>query len=179
MTHYIHLVSGPGAGKSTIGSLLYGQMKIQGWNVEFVQEFAKTLVWREEWDKLNDQRYVSERQFRLLHSLKGKVDWVVTDGGLIPGLYYNRVNPNNISNVEKTESAILQWQAELPGTVIFLKRDDFPFEEAGRIQTYSESLEADQGIRELLERHSLPYTIFRSRTESIPGMIDFIIENRR
>ena len=54
-TYIINLIGGPGIGKTTIASMLFANMKLQKKSVEFVQEYAKNLVWREEFDILNNQ----------------------------------------------------------------------------------------------------------------------------
>ena len=45
MTIIINMISGPGSGKSVLAAELFVEMKKQGYNVEFLQEYAKKLVW--------------------------------------------------------------------------------------------------------------------------------------
>jgi hypothetical protein len=44
-----------------------------------VPEFAKQLVWKKEFDILNNQYYVSTQQYILLKSMDGIVEYVITD----------------------------------------------------------------------------------------------------
>lgn len=176
-TKYVQFVSGPGAGKTTTSVLMFGEMKIEGYNAEYVQEYAKSLVWKGELELLNNQHHVSQEQYRLFKGLQGSVDWVVTDGSLLHGLYYNRHNPANISNVEKTEEAILKFFHDLDNIVIFLERDDFEYETAGRLQSYEQAREIDESLKSILKYHKIPFVCFRSRKQSIPGMIDYVTRN--
>lgn len=43
----INLFGGPGIGKSTLAAGLFEHMKIAGFNVELVNEYAKDMVWEQ------------------------------------------------------------------------------------------------------------------------------------
>ncbi len=83
MTKVINLLAGPGAGKSTLASELFAEMKWDGHSVELVGEFAKEMTWEGHHNILEDQLYVSAMQNRRLQRLLGKVDYIITDSPLI------------------------------------------------------------------------------------------------
>lgn len=60
-TKVINFIAGPGAGKTTLACLFFAQLKLKGYVCEYISEFAKTLVWEENYELLNDQYYVSKK----------------------------------------------------------------------------------------------------------------------
>jgi len=173
----INLVSGPGSGKTTIASLLFAKLKLlKKYKVELVQEYAKTLVWQEKYDILNNQHFVSRSQYELFKSIYGKVDIIVTDGSLLHGLFYNRYNNDNLSNVEKTEQHIINWFHEFNNMTVFLERGEFKYEQEGRIQTYEEALEADRCIKDILNEKHIAYVTKRSSVDNIDEILDYVIK---
>lgn len=107
-TFVINFIAGPGSGKTTICSLVFAHLKIKKYTVEYVQEYAKMLVWTKKFHTLNNQYYVTSKQYNILKSIDTNVNMIVTDGPIIHGLYYNRHNKDNTSNIEKTEEFILE-----------------------------------------------------------------------
>jgi hypothetical protein len=108
-TKIINFISGPSGGKSLFTSALFIELKLRGYSAEIVPEFAKKLVWEEEFELLNNQYYVSNQQYKLLKAVNGKIPFIITDGSLLHGIVYNKINTENTSNIEKTEKAILNW----------------------------------------------------------------------
>ena len=84
MSKIINFIAGPSVGKSVMTSLIFSKMKIKGYNCEIVPEYAKQLVWTEEYELLNNQYHVSYYQNKLLNALKDKTDFIITDGCLLP-----------------------------------------------------------------------------------------------
>ena len=60
--------------------------------VEYVQEYAKNLVWTKDFDTLNNQYYVTSQQDKLFSQMNGHVDFIVTDGTILHGLYYKQIS---------------------------------------------------------------------------------------
>ncbi len=84
----INLFAGPGAGKSTTAAGIFHLMKLEGYKVELVTEYAKELTYEDRKNVLSDQIYVTAKQNRRLQRLKGHVDWAITDSPLLLGKIY-------------------------------------------------------------------------------------------
>lgn len=84
-----------GAGKSTLASYLFTELKVRGFEAELVHDVAKDLVWEEDWKALNNQMYVFANQLQYLDKLVGKVEYVITDSPLLLqiGYYKERQQP--------------------------------------------------------------------------------------
>jgi len=175
-TYLINLLGGPGIGKSVIAAFLFVKLKLLGYSAEYVQEYAKELVWTKDFETLNNQYYVTNKQYKIFSKMNGVVDFVVTDGTILHGLYYNRHNIDNTSNINKTEEFILKYHNEFNNINIFLKRGDFEYEQHGRIQTEKEAKEIDVILQHMLGLHKIPYVTFVSDADKIDNIVEYITD---
>jgi hypothetical protein len=174
-TSIINIIAGPSAGKTTMAALIFAELKIRGYIVEYVQEYAKKLVWLQDFETLNNQHYVSTQQYKLLRSIYGKVDFIVTDGSLLHGLYYNKL-ADNLSNPQKTHNKILEYYSEFNNVNIFLTRGEFDYEQAGRIQNESAAKQIDVDLKEILNAEKIEYAVYKSDKNSVNEIIDHVIK---
>lgn len=85
-TKIINLLGCPCSGKSTTAAGLFHLMKLEGYNVELVQEFVKKEVYAENKGSLADQLLLTASQNHLLRNLVGKVEYVICDASLLNGI---------------------------------------------------------------------------------------------
>ncbi len=111
-----------GTGKSVLAAELFVHMKKQGYRVEYLQEYAKKLVWLKNFEMLNNQHLVSYKYFKSIKALSECEDlqYVILDSSLLNGLYYNRNNLNNLSNIEKTEALIMEYYGKFKNINLFV-----------------------------------------------------------
>jgi ABC-type dipeptide/oligopeptide/nickel transport system ATPase component len=174
-TKVINFVGGSGCGKSLMAALTFAELKMRHLKAEYVQEYAKTLVWQKRYEELDNQYQVSTEQYRMIKSVQNAVDYIVCDSGLIIGLFYNRYHPTNVCNVSKTEKMLKEKMAEFDNVYIYLERnDEFPYEREGRIQEEEEAKEIDTLFKSLLDELKLEYLSVVSSKESIPKILDYI-----
>ena len=176
-TYLINLIGAPGIGKSTMAAFIFVKLKLlNGYAVEYVQEFAKTLVWKKDFDTLNNQYYVTSQQYKLFSQMNGVVDYLVTDGSILHGLYYNRHNLDNTSNIDKTEKFILNCNNKFNNINIFFEWGNFAYEKQGRIQTEKESKEINVILKHLLDQHKISYKTFVSTVDNVGPIIEHILK---
>lgn len=176
-TRVINFIAGPGAGKSVMAAMIFVKLKLAGHTVEYLQEYAKGLVWTKDYTTLNNQHWVTQRQYQSLKQMEGHVEYVVTDGPLVQGIYYNMHNPDNTSNVEKTQKMILECHSQFNNINIFLDRGQhFSYETAGRLQTEDEAREIDVILKHLLRQNGVIYKTFSSSLDekNLTAIIDYI-----
>jgi len=175
MTQIVNFIAGPGVGKSVMNSLAFAKMKISGSNCEIVPEYAKQLVWTEEFELLNNQYHVSYYQNKLLRALDGKTDYILTDGCLLHGLVYNMINPYNTSDKDKTKEAILKWFNESDNINIYLERNpNINYEKDGRLQSHEEAIHIDNLIKFQLFDNKIDFKSFISSEDSLPEILEYI-----
>lgn len=176
MTKVINFVGSPGTGKTVAAALTFAELKMRHLKVEYVQEYAKSLVWQKRFEELNNQYQVSTEQYRALKAVDGAVDYIVCDSGLINGLFYNKYNVDNVCDTQKTEKMILQKTLEFDNVYVFLERnEEFPYENAGRVQNEEQAKEIDTQFKELLESLGIQYLSVISSRDSIQQIIEYVI----
>jgi nicotinamide riboside kinase len=175
-TKIINLIGSPSSGKSLIAALLFAELKMMHKRTEYVQEYAKTLVWQNRLDELANQYNVTTEQYKMIKSVNNKVEFICLDSPLLLGIYYNRYHTDNVSNVEKTEKMILDKMQEFDNIYIFIERNtEFPYEIEGRIHNEQESNDISIKLLEILKEFGLPYKSFRSDKSNIKKMIQYIL----
>lgn len=148
----VNLWGAPSSGKSTGASYIFSQLKLKGYNVELVTEFAKDLTWEENDKALSNQFYVSGCQANRLSRLKDKVDIVITDSPLPIGiLYFNDSTPPHLRN------AIMEEFDKYENINFFIGRTK-PYNPIGRNQTKEESEEIACHIADLLAMEQIKFT---------------------
>lgn len=174
-TLVINFVGGSGVGKSLMAALTFAELKINHFITEYVQEYAKTLVWQKRFDELNNQYQVSTEQYRMIKAVDGAVNYIVCDSPIIIGLFYNRYHTTNVCNVQKTEEMLLSKMKEFNNIYIFLERNqEFPFEKEGRLQDEEESKNIDNLFKELLDELQIEYLSVISSKDSLDNIMKWI-----
>lgn len=142
----INLYGGPGTGKSTTAADLFAKFKKEGYLVEYVQEYAKDIVWEGRNYLLADQLYILAKQNRRIQRLEGKVDIVVTDSPLLMGCVY--IDPT-CPIAKELECLTIAVADQYQNFNIFLRRVK-PYQPAGRMQTEEQAKEKDTEIERLV-----------------------------
>lgn len=175
MTVVVNMLSGPGSGKSTLAAELFVNMKKLGYSVEYLQEYPKKLVWQQKFETLNNQYYVSRKYYESINAMIGHVDYIILDSSLINGIWYNRNNPENVSNVEKTEEMIIEKYNSCNNLNFFIYRGEYCYELKGRTQTEEEAKIIDREIINILTAREIFYSpIFMVEDNVIEKMIKVI-----
>lgn len=175
-TKIINLVASPCAGKSTLACELFVYMKKLHIDVEYITEFAKDLVWKKEMEQLNNQYYVCEKQYAILKSVYGQVDYIICDSPLFMGLFYNYYNQDNVSDTLKTAQVVLDRMEEFDNNIyIFIKRNkQLPYMQAGRVHSEDQSSDIEDKLLHLLKCCDIDYTPTVTGN-SVENLIDSIL----
>lgn len=164
MTLIVNAFAGPGTGKSTFAGGLFNKLKTDGYNVEYVQEFAKTLTWEENWKALAHQSYVTGVQMYTQNMLLGQVEAIITDSPILIGMmYYNEPNKKIKKLFEKFVIESFKVQNNLN---FFLNRVK-GYNKAGRNQTLEQAKLIDEKTKEFLVLHDIPYMQIDGNNEGL------------
>lgn len=147
----INLYAGPGTGKSTVQSLLYGLLKTNHYSVEMVREYAKDLVYNGinlKNSDLETQLIIFAEQLNREKLLeKAGIDVIITDSPLLLNAFYAKDQFFVNMALNNTNDNDLH---------IWLERNkDEYFEKDGRCHSEKESKEIDVKLQEFLLNNNI------------------------
>ena len=156
-TLIVNLYGGPGAGKTTCAWEIASELKKRGYDVEYVSEYAKDLVYEEKFVLLDGtvahQTLLLQGQKRRLDRLIGKVEIVVTDSPLmLSQVYVKEKDPMFLKRVRQAAD-------QYPSFNLVVQRGK-TFHQAGRIHNEQQSRDLDVAIIRMLEQNKLYYGIY-------------------
>lgn len=147
----INLLGGPGCGKSTIAGGLFHEMKLRGYKIELITEYAKDLVYEGRWVALRNQIPVLGEQMMRMERLRKKVDWVITDSPLLlSSVYASREHPQCF------HETVLWAFGRNTNFNFFVDRPD-GYQQWGRRESEESSRDVDSRILKLLDSRGIPY----------------------
>lgn len=164
---------GPGAGKSTACLEITADLKKEGYNAEYVQEYAKELVYEKDMEMLDGspehQYEILKEQTRRMDRLYDQVDFIVTDSPVMLNTIYNK------QLTPEYESLVNELQGEYINYSFFMERDASNFEKEGRIHNLTESIEKDNEIKDMLQKNEIKYKTYNHENvnEIVNDAIDF------
>lgn len=168
MTLIVNLYGGPGAGKSTTASKIFSILKDRNINCELVTEFAKDLVWSDNYKDLKDSLYVLANQNRRIKRLVGKVDVVVTDSPLLLSTIYGDL----ANDVDFTYYVYRTYHNYRNLDVLLERKKDY--NPVGRLQTEEEAKSKDKVIEGLLDPRYTTVMKYPTTEEIIEKVVDLI-----
>jgi nicotinamide riboside kinase len=157
-TKVINLFGGPGTGKSTTAASIFAELKLQGVNCEYVQEYAKDKAWEFGTNHLGTpkvfqaQEYIFGKQHFRLRRCAADVDVIITDCPLFLGLVY--MAPD--FEIPSLRPAIREAYDLYDNLNIFLGRTK-QYNPKGRFQTEEKAKELDVEVRMMLDAQGVPY----------------------
>ena len=152
----INLFAGPGSGKSTTAAGLFYHMKLEGFSVELVTEYAKELHYDGVSlapDSANQLRIFHE-QWKRIDRLVKHVEWAIVDSPLLFSYVYCPEADWLDKHVKPTFDMYDNYN-------FFLNRphpDNVKYQPEGRYQDLEGALIIDRNLKDLLYRLNVPYT---------------------
>lgn len=166
-TKVVNIIGGPGSEKSLVAAAIKVFFNVQGKTVEGIPDFAKTLVWQNNFEVLKNQYFIAQRQFEMLSLVDGQVQFLLNECSLPQVMYYNEAYADNICDIAKTHAQILEWHGQFDNVNILVERGDKKYVHSGRYQDEDQARAIDRGLRALLERESMPYTVLRAEVDAV------------
>jgi hypothetical protein len=175
-TKVINIIGGPGCDKSLFSSAIILYLNLHHKSVETIPDYAKSLVWQQNFEVLKNQYFIAQRQYEMLNLLDGQVQYLITECSLPQVMYYNETYADNICDVAKTRAQILEWYKQHNNVNIFAERGDKKYVHTGRFQDEDQARNIDRGLRGLLVREGLKYTALPPEVDAINAFAATLIE---
>ncbi|MBK7006586.1 MAG: hypothetical protein IPH37_16915 [Burkholderiales bacterium] len=175
-TRVINVIGGPGCDKSLVTSAIILFLKLHNKTVEVIPDYAKSLVWQQNFEVLKNQYFIAQRQFEMLELLDGQIQFLLTECSLPQVLYYNEHYEDNICDIAKTRKQILEWYKQHNNVNVFVERGDRKYVHTGRFQDEEQAKAIDRGIRGILTRENLKYTAVPPDVEAINTFAATLLE---
>lgn len=158
----INAFGGPGAGKSVSCMDICQQLKKHGYNAEYVQEYAKELVYDGNMELLDGsaahQFDMLKEQLARMDRLYGNVDFIVTDSPLLlNGVYNKELTP-------EYDNMIADLQSHFVNFTYFVERDEKNFQQEGRIHNLEQSKKIDAEVKQLLKDKGIYFGTYSHET---------------
>lgn len=147
----VNFFGGPGVGKSTASAGVFYAMKVAGFSVELVTEFAKDIIYEEHWKLFPEQDFLLAQQNRRLRRLVKKVEYAVTDSPLAMSTAYT---PDHYP--ESFNIFCIDLANSYSNLNIFLKRT-FDYVPVGRRQNEASADAKSAKVKAMLDKYNIVY----------------------
>lgn len=164
----INMWGPPSSGKSTMAAQLFAEMKVRGYKVELVTEYAKDLVYSKGFFVIKDQLMVFSKQNHKLWKLQEQVDYAIVDSPLPLSIIYA---PKDMLYNRKIFFDFIISTFNSYNNVNYVIEPTLDYQEYGRMHSKVEADSIADSINNLLQYYSMPrQTVHR-------GDIDAILAN--
>jgi hypothetical protein len=175
-TKVINVIGGPGCDKSLVTSAIILFLKLHDKTVEVIPDYAKSLVWQQNFEVLKNQYFIAQRQYEMLNLLDGQIQFLITECSLPQVLYYNENYADNICDIGKTRTQILEWYKQHNNVNVLVERGDRKYIHTGRFQDEEQAKGIDRGLRDILTREGLRFTALPGDVEAINAFAATLLE---
>jgi ABC-type oligopeptide transport system ATPase subunit len=175
-TKVINVIGGPGCDKSLVTSAIILFLKLHDKTVEVIPDYAKSLVWQQNFEVLKNQYFIAQRQYEMLNLLDGQIQFLITECSLPQVLYYNENYADNICDIGKTRTQILEWYKQHNNVNVLVERGDRKYIHTGRFQDEEQAKGIDLGLRGILTREGLRFTALPGDVEAINAFAATLLE---
>lgn len=169
MTLVVNMVAGPGTGKSTTAAGVFHHLKLAGVNCEYVQEFAKDIVWEDRLKTLGNQVYILGKQYQRMWRLNGQVDVIVTDCPLFLSVYYGA----HMSQAFK--DLAIELFNSFPNNIYFLERVK-EYNPKGRVQSEEKAKAIDRELVKLLSDYGYNFNFVTADEHAAPTIAGDVLQ---
>jgi len=168
----INLFGGPGSGKSTTAAGLFYKMKLKHMSVELVSEYAKKLLYSNRLDNMLDQQeYIFAKQNAMLHTLRDRVDYAITDSPLL----LSNVYVSDDWACVKPFKELVNQTFETYENLNFVLRRPSQFQQYGRRHNQEESKALDSEVTKVLQDIGANWWQFDCNDTVVDDILKYIV----
>lgn len=150
----VNLYGSSGSGKSTTAAGLAYALKIEGFKVEIITEYAKELCILNTEHLLENQTWVFANQYQKMRYLSEELDFVITDSPLMLSYFYGKKYNYSFKSLFPL---IEETYHSFDNINFFLEREH-KWDQYARVQTEEESLKDSDTLKEFLNIKNISFT---------------------
>lgn len=170
-TLIVNFIGGPCSGKSTMAHSLMGELKFYGINVEFADEYAKTLVYEQRYETFKNQIYLFGKQHHRIFNLLGKTDVIVTDSPILLSPIYDKEKRKSLVDL------VLHEYQKVPNQYnVFVNRTKKLFLKEGRIHNEKSSKKIDKDVKSFLDNNKISYHEMECSKANVQHIVKVVME---
>lgn len=172
----INLFGVPGAGKSTGATYIFSKLKMNNLNAELITEYAKDKCYEGATQIMENQFYISAKQYHKFFRIKNSVDIIVTDSPLLLGSLYNKqhVIRDDLNNI----LIKLFFADDHINMNYFIKRVK-PFNTSGRFHNENESDLLVKPLQNMLSIYNVEFVEINGDENGYDIIVDDVINKFR
>ena len=165
----LNILSGPAGGKSTLAAELYMAFKKKHYAIEYVNEFAKELIYADHQSALPNQVYVFAHQLYKIECAYKHNQIVVTDSPiLLSAIYhpeYSEILPALV---------VEQYQKFNNFNILLTRSVEREHCMVGRVHSLSESISIDNEIKSWLDEIEIEYMEYDAIHTPISELVELV-----
>lgn len=169
----INFFGGPSAGKSTTASGLFYEMKRHWIECEYIQEYAKELIWSDHHQMLSHQNYILAEQEYRLNRLNKKIDVAISDAPLLFSSFYA---PSDYPDA--FHDLVFHFFNTYDNINIFVKRSH-DYSLLGRIQNATEGDYVAGEMENFLQKNGVAYWSMTASDASPKRLLKWLIYEQK
>ena len=167
----VNFFGGPCAGKSTAAAGLFYEMKKHWIEAEYIQEYAKELVWSNSMHMLSEQNYIFAEQEHRLHRLNEKIEVAISDSPLLLSSFYA---PQVY--FDSFHQSVFDFFHMYDNLNIFVQRSH-EYSLQGRLQDEKDADHIAQEMQLFLQNNGIPYWSITASNTSPHRLLRWLIED--
>lgn len=166
----INLYGDPGTGKSTIAAGLFYNLKMLGYRVEYVTEFAKEIVYDNAYKVLDDQIYLFGEQQHRLKRCMAENEIIIMDSPLLLSVVYDK------SSDLKLRDLVISEYGKYNNVDIFLSREMVSeYSNNGRLEDQHQAKLLDEKIYSLLNELMIEFMLVKTDKSAVEVILNRIM----
>ena len=153
----VNLFGAPCAGKSIGAAYIFAMLKMYGYNVELIQEFAKDKVYEKSKKVFENQTYIFGKQYFRMTRCADQVDVVIVDSPLLLSCVYD----SREDEIGKKFREYVKMVFDSFDNMNFFAERVGEYTEKGRIHNEKESEMVKDKIERMLNDYGVKYERIR------------------
>lgn len=170
----VNIFGGPSSGKTTTAAGLFHFMKLNHINVELIPEYAKSLLYSNRLEDMQDQQeYIFAKQNHMLHRLREKVEYAIVDSPTLLSYCYTTWNAHPWPARDAFKAFVWASFNTYNNLNIYLIRPD-EYQTEGRLQTLEQARQIDDNVVDSLRLLGVHHVTVKADEYTVDNIMELV-----